>query len=577
MAPASLDYAMLDSPTKSVRCAIYTRKSSDEGLEQEFNSLDAQRESCEAYIRSQQHEGWITLPALYDDGGFSGGSMDRPALKQLLEDVKAGAINTIVVYKVDRLTRSLMDFAKIVEILDKHGASFVSVTQQFNTTTSMGRLTLNVLLSFAQFEREVTAERIRDKIAQSKAKGMWTGGCVPLGYDAVDKKLVINGNEAEIIRLIFERYLELGCVQKLQADLDARGLKTKQRIHKTGRMTGGGPFSRSALYQILRNRIYIGEIAHRGKLYPAQHDEIVGREVWEKVQASLAESATTRTFRASAESPALLAGIIYDDAGNRMTSTHSNKKGVRYRYYTSQAVLQNKRHKTGALIRIPARDIEVAVLDDLKLLLADTESLTRELGQTKVAEALLSGPQAAAITLSSESPADTKRALLTAVRRIDVGPTTIAIQYSLTGMESLLCGAPENHAPAPSDTCNSDTFVRQIKLTVRKTGRGTKLVLSAERTHPKVSEPFVSALVRARTWLDELLSGKVGSIEEIARREGLKQRYTARIVRLAFLSPELVELVLSGRQPLILELEGVMYGFPMRWDAQKTALAATAL
>ena len=266
------------------RCAIYTRKSSDEGLEQEFNSLDAQREACEAYIVSQRHAGWTALPDLYDDGGLSGGTMERPALQRLLADVRAGKVQIIVVYKVDRLTRSLADFAKIVDVLDAHDASFVSVTQQFNTTTSMGRLTLNMLLSFAQFEREIAGERIRDKIAASKAKGMWMGGNVPLGYDVRDRKLIVNPTEAESVRMIFRRYAELGSVALLKAELDLLGVVSKRREGAGGFLSGGKPFSRGALYLLLQNRLYRGEIAHKGNVYPGQHQAIVDVELWQVVQ-----------------------------------------------------------------------------------------------------------------------------------------------------------------------------------------------------------------------------------------------------------------------------------------------------
>ena len=279
----------------TVRCAIYTRKSSEEGLEQEFNSLQAQREACEAFINSQRHEGWVCLRAAYDDGGFSGATMDRPALQQLLAEITAGRIDTIVVYKIDRLTRSLADFAKIVEILDARGASFVSVTQQFNTTTSMGRLTLNVLLSFAQFEREVIGERIRDKIAASKRRGMWMGGVPPLGYRAQDGKLIIEESEAETVRFIFRRYVELGSVRLLKDELDARSIQSKLRTSASGRISGGKPFARGALYLMLQNRIYLGEIVHNQQSYAGEHEPIIDQPRWDAVQAQLAGNDAERT------------------------------------------------------------------------------------------------------------------------------------------------------------------------------------------------------------------------------------------------------------------------------------------
>src|SRR5215467_1799738 len=311
-----------------VRCAIYARKSSEEGLDQEFNSLQAQREACEAFINSQRHEGWGCLPACYDDGGFSGATMDRPALQRLLADITAGRVDTVVVYKIDRLTRSLADFAKIVEILDATGASFVSVTQQFNTTTSMGRLTLNVLLSFAQFEREVIGERIRDKIAASKKKGMWMGGVPPLGYRAQDHKLLVIESEAEIVRDIFRRYAALGSVCLLKDELEARGIKSKSWTTASGRRVGGKPFSRGALYLILQNRLYRGEIVHKGQAHPGEHAPIIDRTLWDAVQTQLAANTAERNSGTRTRQPNPLAGMLFDGNGNRMTPTHATKKGT---------------------------------------------------------------------------------------------------------------------------------------------------------------------------------------------------------------------------------------------------------
>jgi site-specific DNA recombinase len=310
----------------TVRCAIYTRKSSEEGLEQEFNSLQAQREACEAFIDSQRHEGWVCQRAAYDDGGFSGATMDRPALQQLLADLTAGRVDTVVVYKIDRLTRSLADFAKIVEILDARGASFVSVTQQFNTTTSMGRLTLNVLLSFAQFEREVIGERIRDKIAASKKKGMWMGGVPPLGYGVRDHKLVMIDSEADAVGLIFRRYAELGSVRLLKAELEARGIKSKSWTSVSGRLVGGKPFSRGALYLMLQNRIYQGEIVHKGQFHPGEHTPIIDHPLWDAVQEQLAGNTARRQCGRRTRQSSLLAGMLFDGDGNRMTPSHAGSR-----------------------------------------------------------------------------------------------------------------------------------------------------------------------------------------------------------------------------------------------------------
>jgi site-specific DNA recombinase len=342
---------------KRVRCAVYTRVSTEYGLDQEFNSLDAQHEAAEAYIRSQAHDGWTLLRSRYDDGGYSGGSTDRPALQRLLEDIRTGKIDIIVVYKVDRLTRSLADFAKLVELFDAHAVSFVSVTQQFNTTSSMGRLTLNVLLSFAQFEREVTGERIRDKIAASKRKGIWVGGNVPLGYESRDKKLVVHEDDVERVRTIFRRYLEVGSIGALLSDLRDRGIVSKRRTRPDGSAVGGIPFTRGALAYLLHNRCYIGEVVHRGQVYPGEHQAILDRDLFEAVQRRLGEQrATLATERADSE--AMLLGRIFDDRGNRMTPSHCRKTGTKYRYYTSSALTQGQPELAGSISRVPALEIE---------------------------------------------------------------------------------------------------------------------------------------------------------------------------------------------------------------------------
>src|ERR1700730_17484526 len=360
---------------RALRCAVYTRKSSEEGLEQEFNSLHAQREACEAYIKSQRHEGWTCLAQHYDDGGLSGATMGRPALQQLLVDIQAGKVDAVVTYKVDRLTRSLADFAKIVEIFDARGVSFVSVTQQFNTTTSMGRLTLNVLLSFAQFEREVTGERIRDKIAASKKKGMWMGGMPPLGYDVQNRKLVVNDAEARIVVEIFRRYLALKSVHALRDELADCGIKSKRRMRPGGAEYGGQTFSRGALYLILQNRLYRGEIAHKDQHYPGEHKAIIEPQLWDAVQARLAANAVERSSGGRAKIPSLLAGLLFDGDGNRMTPTHAVKKGRRYRYYVSHPLITQARSRSPGGLRVPAPEIEQLVASRICQFLSEPDSI----------------------------------------------------------------------------------------------------------------------------------------------------------------------------------------------------------
>jgi DNA invertase Pin-like site-specific DNA recombinase len=356
---------MAASTTKPLRCAIYTRKSTEHGLELEFNSLDAQRDACEAYIKSQASQGWRALPQHYDDPAYSGGNLDRPALQQLLKDIDAGRIDVIVVYKIDRLTRSLADFAKLVEAFDAKSISFVAVTQQFNTTTSMGRLTLNVLLSFAQFERELSSERVRDKVAASRRKGKWMGGTVPLGYDAKDKKLVINDIEAETVRYVFKRYLELQSFGKLVQDLDKMSIVTKRRDTKVKKFNGGIPFTYGPFAHFLKNRVYVGETGHKDKWFHGEHSAIIDRKTFDQVQHLLASKSAARKVHRTA-SEALLMGKLYDDRGNRMSPSCSTKNGVRYRFYVSSALLRGRKAEVGSVGRIAAQQIEHAVVQALR-------------------------------------------------------------------------------------------------------------------------------------------------------------------------------------------------------------------
>ncbi len=346
------------------RCAIYTRKSTEEGLDQEYNSLEAQRDAAMAFIVSHKHEGWIAYDDRYDDGGFSGGNMERPALKRLMADIEAKRVDVIVVYKIDRLSRSLADFAKMVEVFDEHGVTFVSVTQQFNTTTSMGRLTLNILLSFAQFEREVTGERIRDKIAASKAKGMWMGGVPPLGYDVVERKLVINEPEAELVRYIFARFVELESIVRLVRELEIEGHTTKAWTTQAGKTRAGKPIDQQYLFNLLRNRLYLGEMTHKGKTFPGQHEAIVSLELWEAAHALIDQRKMGPRIRHT-DSPALLSGLLYAVDGQRMLPTYTEKpNGKRYRYYMPYSNTRRGANSC-ATKRLPAAEIESVVLSQV--------------------------------------------------------------------------------------------------------------------------------------------------------------------------------------------------------------------
>ena len=560
----------------TVRCAIYTRKSSEEGLEQEFNSLQAQREACEAFIKSQRHEGWVCLPKGYDDGGFSGATMDRPALQQLLADITAGRVDTVVVYKIDRLTRALADFAKIVEILDAKGASFVSVTQQFNTTTSMGRLTLNVLLSFAQFEREVIGERIRDKIAASKQKGMWMGGVPPLGYRAQHRKLVIVDAEADIVRFIFRRYAELGSVRLLKDELEARGIQSKLRTCASGHISGEKPFARGALYLMLRNRIYRGEIAHNEQSYPGEHQPIIDQPLWDAVQAQLADNAAQRNEGRKTRQASLLAGMLFDADGNRMTPSHAVKKGTRYRYYVSASLITKDRTENAAALRIPAAEIEQLVSSRVHRWLLDPGSFYKSTSTRLAVASMRERPAARAADIGKhwpEMPAARKRAVLAVlIERIEVSIDRIDIRLHPSG----LCVLVEV-AAAPSQVVNDDeTEILSVPVWLRRAGREITMVIDG--TDPlavaKLDARLIKLLLRAHRFNATLTDGEGVPFAALAEREGVSRSYFTRLVRLSHLAPDITQAILDGRQPRDLTAEKLLEHsrLPLTWPEQRTLL-----
>lgn len=550
---------------KKIRCAIYTRKSSEEGLEQEFNSLHAQREACTAYITSQKHEGWELLPEQYDDGGFSGGTMDRPALKALLKEIAAGNVDVIVVYKVDRLTRSLMDFAKIVEHLDKAGVSFVSVTQQFNTTSSMGRLTLNVLLSFAQFEREVTGERIRDKIALSKQKGKWMGGVPPLGYKPVDQKLVIDEGEAKIVRHIFQRYLALQTVNALKEELDADGYRTKISEYGPDKKQGGVPFGKGHLYRILQNRVYMGDIVHKNKAYPGEHAAIIDQEVFEKVQSIVASNRVKKSSALGSKYACLLAGRLFDDKGNYMSPKHSHTRKRHYRYYTSQAIIQGYPYKAGSLPNIPAHEIERLVHAEVGALLKDAKRLQPYLEKETVAKQrqLL----ATATELDLKSPDEERLFLRSVISKIVVAKEQVTITLCAVKLEEALKGMLTGKAIPETDT--PIILVRTIKLT--SANNGSKVIIG--NGIPGCNAQLVKAIARSYLWSEQLLSGEVNSMMDIARRENVQtSNYISRVLRLRFLAPDIVDAILQGTQPVDLTVEKLFKVKSFDWQDQRRSL-----
>jgi site-specific DNA recombinase len=498
---------------KIIRCAIYTRKSTEHGLDQEFNSLDAQREACEAYIKSQASQGWTALPQEYDDPAYSGGNLERPALKRLLRDIEAGRIDVIVVYKIDRLTRSLADFAKLVETFDAKEISFVAVTQQFNTTTSMGRLTLNVLLSFAQFERELASERVRDKVAASRKKGKWTGGTVPLGYEAKDKKLVINKTEAETVRTIFRLYLELKSFGKLVAELDRRKIVTKRRNTKVAKYNGGIPFTYGPLAYFLKNRIYVGEMHHGGKWFKGEQQPILDRPTFERVQDLLKSNRIIRRIKHS-ESGALLRGKLFDDKGNAMSPSFSAKNGIRYRFYVSTA-LRGRKHQAGSVTRVSAPEIETTIEDALLRKLEEQDTSAEQIWDR--------------------------------IERAVVGAKSVRVSWT---------GADGNHTdvvdiPRPSE---------------KPASHNNSTLISTREPHQKL----LQALARAHAWMSDLGNGRFTSVENLASNVDIHPKVMREALKMAFLAPDIVVSIITGESSF--ELADLRAVTALSWPSQSEEL-----
>ncbi|OQW59487.1 MAG: resolvase [Proteobacteria bacterium SG_bin9] len=499
---------------KPIRCAIYTRKSTEHGLELEFNSLDAQREACEAYIKSQASQGWQVVRKHYDDPAYSGGNLDRPALKTLLADIEAGLVDVIVVYKIDRLTRSLADFAKLVEMFDARSISFVAVTQQFNTTSSMGRLTLNVLLSFAQFERELSSERVRDKVAASRRKGKWTGGTIPLGYDVKDKKLVVNAKEAETVKTIFKLYIEHRSFNAVAGELNRRKIVSKRREAKEAKYQGGIPFTYGPLAHLLKNRIYLGETTHSGKWYAGEHAAIVDRRTFDAVQKIIAENRTAhRTKQIASGAP--LGGKLFDDHGNLMRPNFSVKKGVRYRFYVSSATLRGRKGVAGIVTRVSANDVETLIAAALRTQLKQAANATAEDILAQVERAVV---KADCITI--------------AARRHD----GVAVAFDLPWQ-------------TPS----------------RKASPQVELVT------PVVDQKLLQAVVRAHAWIRQLGDGTFANIEDLAKAADYHPKVVRQNLRLAFLPPEVTAKIVAG-DPLPFTLATIPKQLPLDWAEQRRAL-----
>jgi site-specific DNA recombinase len=543
---------------KKTCCAIYTRKSSEDGLEQEFNSLHAQREACAAYIASQKHEGWVLLSEACDDGGLSGGSLERPGLQRLLDDVRDGKVDQIVVYKIDRLTRSLSDFGKIVDVLDAAGASFVSVTQSFNTATSMGRLTLNMLLSFAQFEREVTAERIRDKIAASKRKGLWVGGQVPLGYDPDGRTLRINEQEAGTIRVLYDLYERHGTIREVKAEADQLGLRSRRRETRDGRVTGGRPFDRGHIHHILTNPPYAGRIRHRGRVHDGQHPPIISPERWNRIQAQLQDGAARSRRRSSARRISPLCWKLFDETGDRLTPSHSRtKKGTRLRYYISHRLVARSGEPHPGAWRLPAQELETRLADLVRATLSRPD-FAPSLVPGATAETIAGASSELSALVADASTED----LLALVDRIVTAPGTLAMKLHSGSMAERLVFDPE--------AIDADRLVSGHPFQHRKRGVETKIILADAPLSQ--DDTLIRNVARAHAWFERIRAGE--TFAAIAEAEGTSKRRVQQMIDLAFLAPAIVRDVLDDKQPAVFTSAWCKtHVLPSDWAEQQALLA----
>jgi DNA invertase Pin-like site-specific DNA recombinase len=577
------------SPQPRQRCAIYTRKSSEEGLDQAFNSLDAQYEACAAFIASQAGLGWKLMPDRYDDGGISGGTMERPSLQRLLQDIRDRKIDVVVVYKIDRLTRSLMDFARIVEIFDASSVSFVSVTQQFNTTTSMGRLTLNVLLSFAQFEREVTAERIRDKIAASRKKGMWMGGTVPLGYRVENRKLVIDETGAEEVRSLFRRYLELRSAVELAREInDALVAETSLPAiddQADKHVRPRKPMSRGRLYHLLANPVYIGKARHFDQVYDGEHEAIIDPVVFAAVQALLSDKAPNRRSRSNRPDIHLLTGLVYDETGDRLSPTHAYNHGKRYRYYVSKRLRYDPKNREGSW-RIAADEFEGIVLQQANDILHNRSMMAGWLQDYAVPayriESALSAASKMATTLQEDAVPELRKQILQMIfGKITLSPDRILFEVRKQALiQNLLLsaiGEPVNHLISASEEAEpkgaaGETFAIDRPAAIKRRGLETRIVINGAAREPEAS--LVDLIARAHLYLARLTDGSVSSIADLSREIGVYRSDISRILPLAFLSPKITDAILSGYQPADLTARNLarLVDVPHLWKDQAKAL-----
>jgi len=567
------------SPPPQIRCAVYTRKSSDDGLDQEFNSLDAQFEACTAYIASQRHEGWRLLPSRYNDGGLSGGTLERPALQRLMADIDAGRIGMIVVYKIDRLTRSLADFAKLVERLDAAGCSFVSVTQAFNTSSSMGRLTLNVLLSFAQFEREVTAERIRDKITASKKKGLWMGGTVPLGYDPhpdpLRRELVVNSNEATTVQTVFQLYTELNSLRAVEDRAKLLGLTSKARISPQGKVTGGQSLSRGQIHYLLCNPVYRGLIRHKNTTYPGLHPAIIEEPLWDVVQASLQQaSQRPRTHRASTSdlgigapgpaisSGAVLTGILRDETGDRLTPTHTLRHGRRFHYYVSNRLISGGTDPTGW--RLSASAVEQALAT---VLIRHFENAVKSHNILTAPEASTAGQIAQQLTaLVDDLRNKGAQKLPDLLAAVTIGPRHLQITLCANALSEWLSVIP--------GACAAGFLAFRTPFTIRR--RGVEVRIATGDLTPAPDPALLRILAQAHVWTEHLKTGM--PLADVARAAGHSGAYIRTRAPLAFFSPNIQKHILAGTQPPDLTLARLVSSkIPLCWIEQERLYGLTSI
>ncbi len=545
---------------KKIRCAIYTRKSSEEGLDQDFNSLDAQREACAAYITSQKAEGWVLMPELYDDGGVSGGTLARPALQRLLSNLDAGRVDQIVVYKIDRLSRSLADFAKIVDRLNEADASFVSVTQSFNTATSMGRLTLNMLLSFVQFEREVTAERIKDKIAASKRKGMWMGGLVPLGYDPDGRTLTININEAKTIRKLYDLYLAHGTVQAVKVQADRLGLRSKRRTTPSGEERGNNLLERGQIHHVLTNPIYAGRIRHRKQIYEGLHSAIIEPSKWENVQQKLAANSGKSRGHKHTAHPSPLAGKLFDETGDRLTPSHTSKNGKRLRYYISRRLVTDKSRKHPEAWRLPAPQLEQAIASAGYEHFGEQSMLPNLIQDLKTNEVAHLNKKLESLVCMFFS-GKTVRCWSDLIERINIAPGRLTIMLD--------ANVVAKHLVLPIERLLPDALTINQPFQIRRKGVETKIILG--NAPPEIDQTLVRNIVKAMEWFEAIKSGE--TFTQISTRAGTSKRRIQDVIDLAFLAPDIIEKAANGTLPLHFTSDYLIKtGIPVDWNMQRKML-----